>query len=69
MTVRDMNFWLAKFVLEVRRRDGEPYSPETLYQICCGLLRLLKDADRTEVNILYFPILCFAVSVLFWTLE
>ena len=44
MRVRDMNFWLLKFVLEVRRRDGQPYSPETLYQICCGLLRLLKDA-------------------------
>ena len=53
-----MNFWLAKFILEVRRRDGKLYSGETLYQICCGLLRLLKEADRAEVNILSNPVFC-----------
>ena len=53
-----MNFWLAKFILEVRRRDGKSYSGETLYQICCGLLRLLKEADRAEVNILSSPLFC-----------
>ena len=59
-----MNFWLPKFMLEVRRRDGQPYSPETLYQIFCGLLRLLKDADRAEVNILSNPVFCRFRSVL-----
>ena len=58
-----MNFWLPKFVLEVCRRDGQPYSPETLYHICCGLLRLLKDADRAEVNILSNPVFCRFRSV------
>ena len=48
MSVKAMNFWLAKFVLEVRRRDGKPYSSETLYQVCCGLLRLLKK--QTELR-------------------
>jgi len=52
MTVPAMNFWLCKFVLEVRRKDGEPYGPDTLYQIRCALLRLLKDADRGDVNVL-----------------
>ena len=55
MTVPAMNFWLCKFVLEVRRKDGKPYAPDTVYQICCALLRLLKDADRAEVNILTNP--------------
>ena len=58
MSTKAMNFWLAKFVLEVRRRDGKSYSGETLYQICCGLLRLLKEADRAEVNILSNPVFC-----------
>ena len=39
MTVPAMNFWLSKFVLEVRRKDEKPYAPDTIYQICCGLLK------------------------------
>ena len=57
-STKAMNFWLAKFILEVRQRDGKLYSEETLYQICCGLLRLLKEADRAEVNILSNPMFC-----------
>ena len=64
MTVRDMNFWLVKFVLKICRRDGEPYSPETLYQICCRLLRLLKEADKAEVNMLSNPMFCHFHAVL-----
>ena len=55
MTVTAMNFWLCKFVVEIRRKDKILYAPDTLYQICCGLLRLLKEADRVEVNILSDP--------------
>ena len=46
---------MPNFVREVRRKDGNPYYPEKLHQICCGLLRLLKEADRVEVNILANP--------------
>ena len=55
MSVTAMNFWLCKFVIEVRRKDKTLYAPDTLYQICCGLLRLLKEADRAEINILSDP--------------
>ena len=55
MTVTAMNLWLCKFVVEVRRKDKAPYAPDTLYQICCGLLRLLKEADRAEINIFDDP--------------
>ena len=34
-----LNHWLSKFVLEARKADGEPYLPNTLFQICSGLLR------------------------------
>ena len=35
---------MAKQVaLEVRRQDGEPYPPQTLYQICCGLQRYVRE--------------------------
>ncbi len=48
-----MKFWLSRFVLEIRKVDGEPYNPNTLYQICCGLLRHLRiNCDRSDVNFL-----------------
>ena len=28
---REMNYWLARFVHEVRRQDGKPYPPSTIY--------------------------------------
>ena len=46
-----INFWLCRFVLEIRRRDGERYPPASLCQLCCGLLRHLRAAGRAEVNI------------------
>ena len=55
MSVAAMNFWLCKFVIEVRRKDAKPYAPDTLYQACCGLLRLLKEAGRAEVNMFTDP--------------
>ena len=58
MSTQAMNFWLGKFVLKVRRRDGRSYSPDTLYQICCALLRLLREVDRGDVNILADPTFC-----------
>ena len=41
--------------MEVRRKDEKPYAPDTIYQICCGLLRLLKEANRAEISILSNP--------------
>ena len=64
MSIQALNFWPGKFVLEVRRKDGRPYSPDTLYQICCALLCLLREADRADVNILADPAFChFRVTI------
>ena len=48
MNVAAMNFWLRKFILEVRNLNGKEYSPDSFYQICCGLHRSLKDNNRRE---------------------
>jgi hypothetical protein len=34
--VESMNFWLSRFVAEMRKQDGTDYPPNTVYQICCG---------------------------------
>ena len=30
LTVSEMDFWLSRFILEVRKKNGDPYPPSTL---------------------------------------
>ena len=46
-----MNSWLSRFVLEARKRNGEAYPGKSLYLICCGVLRHLRDYD-SQINFL-----------------
>ena len=50
MKLPDVSFWLQRFVLEVRKSNGDFYSPDSLYQLCCGIQRALRDAGQ-DVNI------------------
>lgn len=43
---------LAKFVVEVRKKDCSEYPPKTIYLILCGLLRHLKDNNIAGMNFL-----------------
>ena len=45
MQLSELNDWLCRFVVEVRRKDGKHYPPNTLHQLCCGLLRRLRECD------------------------
>ena len=45
MTKEELNRWLPHFVMEARRQDGKPYPPNTLYQLCCGLLRHIRTTQ------------------------
>ena len=39
----ELNYWMTRFVMEVRRKDGQEYPPNTLHQICCGILRYVRE--------------------------
>ena len=39
VTLTELQQLLSKFTLEVRKVTGEPYPPNTLHHIICGLLR------------------------------
>ena len=47
-----LNFWLPRFVAEVRRSDGKPYPPKTIHQLICGLLRYMRSVEPGCPNIL-----------------
>lgn len=52
MTTEQMSFWLGRFVMEARKRDGTEYPPRSIYLILCGLLRYLKDNGVYDKNFL-----------------
>ena len=52
-----MNFWLPRFVLEIRKKNGEPYPPNSLYQIVCGLQRQLCEHGRADIKLFENPTL------------
>ena len=58
LLVQELTFWLSRFVLVVRREDGNCSLPKSLYQLCCGLLRQLNDCGRPKVNMF----MLFAIS-------
>ena len=50
MTAEQMNHYLGRFILETRKKDGNPYPPRSLYLISCGLLRHLRDEKVYDKN-------------------
>ena len=32
-----IQYWMSQFILEVRKKDGSEYPPNTLHHICCGI--------------------------------
>ena len=49
MTEEALLFWLLKFV------DGSLYPPNSAHQICCGLSRALKSANRVDIDMFNSP--------------
>ena len=45
--VSKLNYWLARFVAEVRRQDGNPYPPQTIHQLLAALQRVVLEKDPT----------------------
>ena len=52
---QQLDYWLSKFVLETRKRNGDHYPPKTLYAICCGLQRYIQD-HCSDVNLFSSPL-------------
>ena len=41
---------MSHFVLEVRKRDGNEYPPNTLYHIICGIMRHLRNNGQPNLD-------------------
>ena len=46
ITNEQLNHWLSRFIMEVRNHNGDPYTGGTLYAICSGIQRFVRE-ERT----------------------
>lgn len=51
ITEEELQHWLCAFVLEVWKRDGTVFVPNTLYHICCGIMRYLRTNGMPQIDI------------------
>ncbi len=42
LSFEQLNYWMSKFILEIRRKDGKEYPPNTLYSVSCGVMRHVR---------------------------
>ena len=46
----DLSYWLRKFVLEIRKRDGSEYPPKSIYALVCCFKRYFEHHGIHGVN-------------------
>lgn len=52
MDSQTMAYWLERFVVEMRKKDGAEYPPKSVHLILCGLLRHIRDKGVYDKNLL-----------------
>ena len=45
VTHEKLGYWLARFVLEVRKQDGKDYPFRSLYNLCAAIQRYLREKE------------------------
>ena len=43
ITVDEINFWLSKFCVDARQKNGQEYRHEVLYSLFCALNRVIRE--------------------------
>ena len=57
LSLTEMDFWLSRFVLEVRKANGDSYPPNSLCQLVCGLQWHLRNHGHANVKLFEDPAL------------
>ncbi len=47
----DLQYWLSRFILKVRKKDGSEFPPNTLHHICCGLMCHLRWNGHPDIDL------------------
>ena len=55
MTNGDLQYWMTRFIMEVRKKDGSSFPPNTLHHICCGIMRHLRTNGKPSLDFFKDP--------------
>ena len=55
LTPQQLNYWLTRFILEVRKRDGSQYPPNTIHHITAGIMRYLRWNGKPNIDLFKDP--------------
>ena len=55
--IEQLEAYLCYFVTEIRRKNGQEYPPQSLYQLCCSLQRAAHLAGSSSFNLFEDPML------------
>ena len=55
MSCEALQYWMCRFVLEVRKKDESLYPANTLHHLCCGVMRHLRQTGWHEIDIFKDP--------------
>ena len=47
--------WLTSFILEVRKKDGSEFPPNTLHHLICGLVRYIRLHGKPQLDVFKDP--------------
>ena len=50
MPSADLAYWMGKFVLEIRKKDGKEFPPKSLYALVCCFKRYYEQNGVFDVN-------------------
>ncbi len=55
LTTEELQFWLTRFVLEARKKDGSKYPPNSLHHLVCSLMRHIRQNGRPSTDFFKDP--------------
>ena len=51
LKIDELQHWLTRYVLEVRKKDGSEFPPNTLHHLVCGITRYLWHHGQPELDV------------------
>ena len=51
LSTSELQHWFTRFILEVRKKNGDEFPPNTLHHMVCGIMRHLRWNGRPSLDL------------------
>ena len=53
--VEELQHWICSFLLEIRKKDGSAFVPNSLHHVCVGIMRYLRANSMPDIDMFKDP--------------